>query len=122
MKIMWESGGIAPALFTSVLGESEWWASRPSLFTPGEIASPVLIWQEVGWTSELVWMQWSSENFAMPGNKPGPFSPKPVAIPTELSRLCIPTDYLLKSFCLYKWNNPRTTDRIFMKSDIVEFN
>jgi hypothetical protein len=37
-KIVWGSGGIALSFLTSALDGSEWWASRPNRFTPGERA------------------------------------------------------------------------------------
>jgi hypothetical protein len=36
---VWGSGCIAPPFLTSALDRGEWSASRPSCFTPGEIAA-----------------------------------------------------------------------------------
>jgi hypothetical protein len=49
------------ACLTSAVFESEWSASRPGHFTPGE-RSPVPIWYEAGWATEPLWMTWKSDN------------------------------------------------------------
>ena len=84
---------------TTALEGGEVSASRPGRFTPGK--DPVPIVQEAGWAPGSVWT--GAENLASHRDSiPGPFSPYPVAIPTELpGRLivCVLTHY---SSCL--WN------------------
>jgi hypothetical protein len=78
-------------LFTSsVLDGGEWSASRPGRALPPRKGPPrVLIVQEAGWDSELVWTQWLEEKFvASAGIEPG--SPgRPVRSQRVLSALSI---------------------------------
>jgi hypothetical protein len=61
----------------------------PPAFSAGK-DHPVPIGYEVEWAQEPVWILWRRDEFlALLGIKPQSYSPQPVSIPTELSRLFI---------------------------------
>jgi hypothetical protein len=78
---IWRSGGIAPSFLISAVHGSELSASHTGRFTPREII-PSAHWIEGLVSPEPVWTLWSRESlFSLPTTVP-----RPVAIPTELSR------------------------------------
>jgi hypothetical protein len=81
------SGGIAPPFLTSALEGGEWSDSRPCRFNAGKSA-PGTHWIG-GWVGPRAGLDAMEKIniLRLPGIEPGPSSPYPVAIPTELSRV-----------------------------------
>jgi hypothetical protein len=87
---MWGSGGIAPPFLTSALHGAEWSTSRPGPSILEEKSPRYPLDRRLGGPQSRSGRCGVDKNtLPLPGIEPWLSSPKPVAIPTELSRLRI---------------------------------
>jgi hypothetical protein len=110
---VWGSGGISPSFLTSVLDGGERSASRPDCFTPGETAPGT---HDIGlWVGpEPVSSLCSTEIYiASAGDRTPASTPKPSAVPTELSPF---HNYVLHDLKLYTSSERRSYKLISIRN------